>query len=127
MNNWVRVVGVYLKALFHGDKKYLTPKILLFRFIEEVIELGQAEGVTIEEFNFIRDQVFNRPVGKRDDEIGGVLVSFFGYCHSAKVDPSYLFINEFERIQQPDIKLKILNRNTSGEKLGPNTILQTKS
>jgi len=50
------------------------------RFLEESIELIQANGCTQTEAHQLVDYVFSRPVGELHQEIGGVMVTLAALC-----------------------------------------------
>lgn len=55
------------------------------RFIEEALELVQSTGATREECLQLVDYVFNRPVGERAQEVGGVMVTLAALCSARPV------------------------------------------
>jgi len=50
------------------------------RFLEEALELVQACGCTQSESHQLVDYVFNRPVGEKYQEVGGVMVTLAALC-----------------------------------------------
>lgn len=50
------------------------------RFIEEAIELVQACGGTREDCHMLVDYTFDRPVGEKTQEVGGVMVTLAALC-----------------------------------------------
>lgn len=56
------------------------------RFLEEALELVQSTGCTREDAYALIDYVFNRPVGKVDQEVGGVMVTLAALCLATKID-----------------------------------------
>lgn len=50
------------------------------RFLEESLELVQACGCTQSEAHQLVDYVFNRPVGEKLQEVGGVMVTLAALC-----------------------------------------------
>lgn len=50
------------------------------RFLEESVELVQACGCTRSEAHQLVDYVFNRPVGEKSQEVGGVMVTLAALC-----------------------------------------------
>jgi hypothetical protein len=53
------------------------------RFLEESLELAQANGCTRDEVLKIVDYVFSRPIGQVDQEIGGVMSTLAALCQAA--------------------------------------------
>jgi len=56
------------------------------RFIEEALELVQANGYTKEQAQAALDYVYSRPLGAIKQEVGGVMVCLAGLCEAAKVN-----------------------------------------
>lgn len=53
------------------------------RFIEEALELAQTmPGFTAERAHALVDYVFSRPVGERNQEVGGVMVTLAALCNT---------------------------------------------
>lgn len=50
------------------------------RFLEEALELVQSGDCTAEEAHRLVDYVFNRPVGEKSQEVGGVMVTLAAWC-----------------------------------------------
>jgi len=72
------------------------------RLIEEAIELGQTEGVTVEDVIRVSDRVFSRPVGNPEQAVGGVGVCLLAYCYAAAIDFETFTRREIERIEHLD-------------------------
>ena len=51
-----------------------------FRFLEEAVELVQANGMTKDEVIRIVDYVFDRPQGELRQEVGGVMLTLAALC-----------------------------------------------
>jgi hypothetical protein len=60
-------------AVFNGRERAL-------RFLEEAIELVQAEGLTAADVARVLDHVYAKPPGEIRQEIGGVGITLLGYC-----------------------------------------------
>lgn len=56
------------------------------RFIEEALELAQACGASAEEMHNLVEYVFNRPVGEKSQEVGGVAVTLAALCNAQGID-----------------------------------------
>lgn len=56
------------------------------RFIEEALELVQANGCTQSEAHQLVDYVYNRPQGDINQEVGGVMVTLAALCLAVGVD-----------------------------------------
>lgn len=78
------------------------------RFLEESIELVQACGCTKSEAHQLVDYVFDRPVGERFQEAGGVAVTLAGLCSAAFINLEFAAHAELVRIHQkmPEIRAK---------------------
>lgn len=69
-----------------------------FRFIEEGLELVQANGCTAEEAHRLVDYVFGRPVGEKAQEVGGVAVCLAALCTAAGIDMEAAAERELARV-----------------------------
>lgn len=56
------------------------------RFLEESLELVQACGCTASEAHKLVDYVYGRPVGVREQEVGGVMVTLAALCLAQDLD-----------------------------------------
>lgn len=56
------------------------------RFLEESLELVQACGCTRSEAHQLVDYVFSRPVGQKDQKVGGVMVTLAALCLAQSLD-----------------------------------------
>lgn len=56
------------------------------RFLEEALELVQACECTASEAHQLVDYVFNRPVGEKGQEVGGVKVTLAALCSAQSID-----------------------------------------
>lgn len=68
------------------------------RFLEESLELVQANGCTQSEAHQLVDYVFNRPQGEIHQEIGGVMVTLAALCLALGRDMHKCGEIELERI-----------------------------
>ena len=78
-------VNVWMTACF-GDAISLDPMERSHRFLEEALELAQANGCTAHEAHQLVDYVFGRPVGALEQEIGGVMVTLASLCTAIGAD-----------------------------------------
>jgi hypothetical protein len=78
------------------------------RFLEESLELVQSTGMTASEAHQLVDYTFNRPIGERDQETGGVMVTLAALCEAQRVDMMQLAWTELNRCHQniPKIRAK---------------------
>lgn len=68
------------------------------RFIEESLELVQANGYNRDRAHALVDYVFDRPSGDRAQECGGVMVTLAALCTAAEIDMMHCSERELERI-----------------------------
>lgn len=92
--NWVHVVLGY-DCLMNRRERAL-------RLIEEAIELGQVEGLSRSDVVKVTNRVFDRPVGEREQEVGGIGVCLLAYCYAAGIDFKGLTERELRRIEKLD-------------------------
>lgn len=57
-----------------------------YRFLEEALELVQANGCTRDEACQLVDYVYGRPQGDINQEVGGVMVTLAALCTATNVD-----------------------------------------
>lgn len=56
------------------------------RFLEEALELAQANGCTREQARALVDYVYGRPEGRPELEVGGVMVTLASLCSASGID-----------------------------------------
>lgn len=74
-------VEIWMQRCF-GAEITADPVERNHRFIEEALELIQANGATASEAHYLVDYVFARPVGRRSQEVGGVMVTLAALCNT---------------------------------------------
>lgn len=79
-----RQVQAWMLACF-GEKIAADPLERNHRFLEESLELVQACGCTKSEALQLVDYVFDRPVGEKEQEVGGVMVTLAALCSAQKL------------------------------------------
>lgn|SRR5581483_1887161 len=67
------------------------------RFLEEALELAQANGCSQEDAHMIANYVYSRPVGRPEHEVGGVMVTLAGLCSASRIDMSREADRELEQ------------------------------
>jgi hypothetical protein len=67
------------------------------RFLEEALELAQANGCSREDALALVEYVFGRPVGRPDQEVGGVMVTLAGLCSASEINMDDAGERELER------------------------------
>lgn len=68
------------------------------RFLEEALELVQANGCTASEAHQLVDYVFGRPVGVPEQEVGGVKVTLAALCEASGLEADECADLELARI-----------------------------
>jgi len=105
-NNYQKQVAVWMQEVF-------SPEVSAdfqergFRFGEEALELLQANGTTKEEVLKLVDYVFSRPVGELSQEVGGTMVTLAALCQAKNIDLMKEANKELNRINLPEIRVKI--------------------
>ncbi len=56
------------------------------RFLEESLELVQSCDCTVSEAHQLVDYVFNRPVGEKSQEVGGVIITLSALCSAHSIE-----------------------------------------
>ncbi len=115
---WSKLMSRWSQLVFRDRYKDITPHIRSLRALEEMMELCQAEGVTAEEVYIIKNQVFSRPKGEVEQELGGVLTTISAYAATRYLNIEDIFYSEFTRIMDPVIMEKVRTRNLEGDKIG---------
>lgn len=69
-----------------------------WRFIEEALELAQAQGATSRDVCTLVDYVFARPVGEAHQEVGGVLLTLAALCDAVGLDMELAGEHELARV-----------------------------
>lgn len=77
------------------------------RFLEEALELVQANGMSQADVLALVEYVFNRPTGDANQEVGGVMVTLAALCAATGVDLLIEGEKEYARISQPEVMSKI--------------------
>jgi hypothetical protein len=72
------------------------------RFIEEAIELAQAEGLTDEQVRALVAYVYEKPSGAVYQEVGGVGTTLLAYCEAKGVSADQAEEDEFRRVLKMD-------------------------
>lgn len=68
-----------------------------YRFLEEVLELVQACGATKEDAIKLVDYVFDRPVGEKANEVGGVMTTLAVLCTAHGISLENSSLTEHQR------------------------------
>lgn len=89
------------------------------RFLEEALELVQACGCTAEEAHNLVKYVFDRQVGEKTQEVGGVHVTLAALCLAQKIDSQAAAEAELARIIQPDMVERIREKQKRKPAMSP--------
>lgn len=68
------------------------------RFVEEALEYVQSLGYPRERVTALIDYVYNRPVGKPQQELGGTLITLHALSYAATLDPQECGEAELSRV-----------------------------
>lgn len=77
------------------------------RFLEEALELVQANGSTREEAHMLVDYVFNRTAGDVAQELGGVMLTLAALSNASGFYMQTAGIIELDRVNQPSVIDKV--------------------
>lgn len=109
MSAYQDTIEIWSQEVF-GDDIACDMLERIMRFLEEAIELAQAEGMTQAEVNRVTDYVFNRNIGDCNQEVGGVMVTLAAYCSKKGISMSEEAIKEYHRINTPEMKERIFGK-----------------
>lgn len=68
------------------------------RFLEEALELVQASDIPATEAYQLVDYVYGRPIGQKNQEVGGVMLTLAAYCLASKIDMNECAEIELDRV-----------------------------
>ncbi len=96
VTSYQRRVEDWLEACFppsvRSDRSERT-----HRFLEEALELAQANGCSRTDAIALVDYVFGRPMGQPDQEVGGVMVTLASLCSASQINMDEAGARELER------------------------------
>ena len=72
------------------------------RLVEEVVELAQAEGLSLRDIVAVADHVLKKPPGSPAQEVGGIGVCLLAYCASRGISADEEERRELERVLKID-------------------------
>lgn len=114
MTTYQRMIDGWMEECFQGVTPLEQRKsIRSARFLEEALELYQANGLSKESALQLVDYVFNRPVGEPHQEVGGVMVTLAALCTPCGIDLNSAAVSELERINTPEMMDKIRRKQAS--------------
>lgn len=89
------------------------------RFIEEALELVQANGCTKSEAHQLVDYVYGREIGQLTQEVGGVMNTLAALCLANDVDLSAAAEAELARVSVPSTMATIRAKQAAKPKYSP--------
>jgi hypothetical protein len=92
-----KVVTEWCRRAF-GEESQTNRQKRVLRFLEEALELFQAEGGDVKQARELLDRVYARPPGDSHQEVGGVSVTLLSYCSAASLPADQCEIAEIERV-----------------------------
>lgn len=116
MQLWQRLTARWQSLVFGALP--IPVEVRVYRLIEEVFELAQAEGVGEEAINALVRQVYDKPPGEAAQELGGVIICLVAYAAQRGLDVEEAYWTEFERLMDPRMIEKVRRRNLAGDKIG---------
>lgn len=81
-----------------GQENFNSPRERSLRLLEEALELVQAEGINVTKVNQLVAAVYERPIGKPEQEIGGVLLTMTAYIRTRGWNPHQFLLYEVRRV-----------------------------
>ena len=86
-----------------GEVQMHSPGTRSLRVVEEAIELAQACNVPEETVKLCVREVYGRPMGAVNQEVGGVLMTIYLFIAGCgrvygDTDPKWYFVNELRRV-----------------------------
>lgn len=111
LSKFQRDVGDWMLSTF-GEVIAVDTLERVIRFLEEALELAQAQGITQEEISRVVTYVYSRKVGKTPQEVGGVLVTLAAFCYREAIDMEVEALKELKRINTPQMRKKIFAKQT---------------
>ena len=96
VTSYQRRVEEWLNACFPPSVRYDRAE-RTHRFLEEALELAQANGCSRDDAVALVDYVFGRPPGKPTQEVGGVMVTLAGLCSASDINMDLAGDGELER------------------------------
>lgn len=109
LDNFQAAVGRWMVDCF-GEVIAMDPLERIMRFLEEALELAQAEGMTAEEAGRVLNYVYSRPKGESPQEVGGTLVTLAAFCFRSGIDMQAEALREFDRIDSPEMRKRIFDK-----------------
>lgn len=90
----------WVKDVF-GEEVAQVPERVA-RLLEEVIELAQSEGIPQEQIGKLVNHVYAKPVGRPEQEVGGVGLTLLAYCEAKGLSAEQSEVDELTRVRASD-------------------------
>lgn len=90
----------WVKSTF-GEKTCNVEERVL-RFLEEAIELAQAEDIPIQRIIRLAEYVYGKPKGYPSQEVGGIGVTLLAYCELRRISADSEELREWMRVSTLD-------------------------
>jgi hypothetical protein len=90
----------WVRATF--GEQTLSIEERISRFLEEALELAQAERLPVERVRALVDHVYKKPPGEAFQEAGGVGLTLLAYCGAAGISAEAAEVAEFQRVRAID-------------------------
>lgn len=90
-----------------------------YRFLEEALEVVQANGCTKEDALRLVDYTFSRAIGEPDQEVGGAMVCMAALCNAAGLSMVEAARRELARISEPAMMARIRAKHAAKEIRSP--------
>lgn len=89
------------------------------RFLEEALELVQSCGMTKERAAELVEYVFNRPVGEKEQEVGGAMLTLAGLCITQNINMTNAAEKELAGAWERIDEIREKQRNKVVPDIGP--------
>jgi hypothetical protein len=89
------------------------------RFLEEALELAQAQGYPRERIATLVNYVYDRPIGEPSSEVGGVMVTLAALCGTAGLDMHDAGEAELARVSTPEKMARLRAKNAGWDASSP--------
>lgn len=89
------------------------------RFLEEALELYQANGGSVRDASRLIKYVFSRPRGEPFQEVGGVMLTLMGLCSALKMHLSRAARTELVRQLEPERVARVRAKRASRQPGSP--------
>ena len=80
------------------------------RFLEEAVELVQACGIQRDKALRVLEYVYDRPIGKASQEIGGAQLTLYALGEALGIDIQSVCVQEILRVHKPEVIERVRSR-----------------